>query len=66
MALQKRRQGPHRIHSRRSAWMRNAATKPVVQTCPNCSAPRVPHRVCLKCGFYGGKAVVDVKTDEQE
>lgn len=25
--------------------------------CPNCQAPRLPHRACSKCGFYKGKQV---------
>jgi large subunit ribosomal protein L32 len=66
MALQKRRMGRGRIHSRRSAWMRRAANKPLVQACPNCSEPRVAHRVCRACGFYGGEVVMSVKSSEEE
>jgi large subunit ribosomal protein L32 len=66
MALQKRRMGRGRIHSRRSAWMRRSSNKPLVQGCPNCSAPRVPHRVCRACGFYGGEVVMTVKSSDEE
>lgn len=66
MALQKRRMGPSRIHHRRSAWMRRAGQKPLVQECPNCSSPRVPHRVCMQCGFYDGRAVVEIEKAEEE
>lgn len=66
MALQKRRMGPARIHQRRSAWMRRAGHKVYVQDCPNCGNPRVPHRVCLACGFYGGETVVKVKGADEE
>ena len=67
MALQKRRMGRGRIHSRRSAWMRrSAANKPLVQACPNCAEPRVAHRVCRVCGFYGGEVVMAVKSSEEE
>lgn len=66
MALQKRRLGRTRIHHRRSAWMRRASRKPLVQECPNCSAPRIPHRVCMKCGFYGGEIVMNVAKPEDE
>ncbi len=63
MALQKRRRGPTRTRQQRSAWMKKsgAASKPTVQSCPNCSAPKVPHRVCMACGFYNGEQVVKVK-----
>lgn len=27
-------------------------------SCPNCKAPRLPHRVCTKCGQYNGKQVI--------
>jgi large subunit ribosomal protein L32 len=64
MALQKRRLGPSRIHHRRSAWMRRAASKPLVQECPNCGSPRLSHRVCGQCGFYKGAVVMDVTKAE--
>jgi len=36
-----------------------------VGTCPNCGEPKAPHRVCLKCGWYNGKKVVDVPTEAE-
>jgi large subunit ribosomal protein L32 len=66
MALQKRRMGKGRIHHRRSAWMRRAANKPSTQACPNCQQPRVAHRVCRACGFYGGEVVLATQTTEDE
>ena len=64
MALQKRRRGPKRTAQQRSAWMRKsgAASMPTVQSCPNCQAPRIPHRVCMACGFYDGQQVMKAKT----
>jgi large subunit ribosomal protein L32 len=65
MALQKRRRGPARTGHQRSAWMkRSGENRPQVQTCPNCEAPRIPHRVCMQCGFYGGQAVIAAKAEE--
>ena len=26
-------------------------------TCPNCSEPKLPHRVCPSCGHYNGREV---------
>ena len=67
MALQKRRRGPARIGHQRSAWMRKSGqNKPLVQTCPNCGAPRIPHRVCMACGFYNGAQVTAPKSTETE
>ena len=58
MALQKRRRGPTRTRQQRSAWMRKSgANRPAVNACPNCEAPRIPHRVCMACGFYDGQQV---------
>lgn len=28
--------------------------------CPQCHTAKPPHRVCPKCGYYRGKAVVEV------
>ena len=32
-------------------------------TCPDCGAPRQPHRVCPNCGKYRGRVIVE--TDEE-
>ncbi len=66
MALQKRRMGRSRIHHRRSAWSRNAGKRPLVNNCPNCGAPRIPHRVCLKCGQYNNQVIFEVQQAEDE
>jgi large subunit ribosomal protein L32 len=29
--------------------------------CTNCAAPVLPHHACASCGFYGGKAVIEVE-----
>jgi large subunit ribosomal protein L32 len=28
--------------------------------CPHCQAKKLPHRVCLSCGFYRGAQVLEV------
>ena len=67
MALQKRRRGPARTGHQRSAWMRKSGlNQPLVQACPNCEAPRIPHRVCMACGFYDGHAVIKGKAPAAE
>jgi large subunit ribosomal protein L32 len=66
MALQKRRRGPARIGHQRSAWMKKSgANRPLVQACKNCGAPRIPHRVCMACGQYGGEQVVKAKSENE-
>ncbi len=34
-----------------------------VVVCPNCGEPRLPHRVCPKCGFYQGREVLTTDTE---
>ena len=31
-----------------------------VSKCENCSAMRLPHQACLKCGKYKGRVVIDI------
>ena len=63
MAVPKRRQSSARRDSRRAQWMKTPV--PAASPCPNCSAARVPHRVCDSCGWYGtakeGRVVVQPK-----
>ncbi len=66
MALQKRRRGPSRTGHQRSAWMKKSGeNRPMVQACTNCGSPRIPHRICLQCGFYGGKQVTAGKQADE-
>jgi large subunit ribosomal protein L32 len=66
MALQKRRRGPTRTRQQRSAWSRKSgANHTMVQSCPSCSAPKLPHRVCMSCGKYRGETVVVTQTAEE-
>lgn len=60
MAVQKRRQSKARRDSRRAQWMASVK-KPNTNRCPKCEKPKAPHRVCLECGYYDGKKVVDVE-----
>ncbi|VEG99987.1 50S ribosomal protein L32 [Slackia heliotrinireducens] len=51
MAVPKRKTGRARTHSRRSA--NDVAAIPARSTCPQCGQPKLPHRVCGNCGYYG-------------
>jgi large subunit ribosomal protein L32 len=33
---------------------------PASTLCPQCHEPKLPHRVCMSCGTYKGRAVVAV------
>ena len=52
---------PKRRHSTRRGGKRHAALFVALKglvACPQCKTMRIPHRVCINCGFYDGKAVV--------
>ncbi|MEA1986187.1 MAG: 50S ribosomal protein L32 [Candidatus Marinimicrobia bacterium] len=58
MANPKRRQSHSRGAKRRTHY-----TVKTVNTveCPNCSQPKLPHKVCPNCGYYNGKQVINTK-----
>ncbi len=59
MALPKRRKSHARVRTRRAHWR----AQPITMTkCPNCAAVIQPHRACLSCGMYNGRAVLPPKS----
>jgi large subunit ribosomal protein L32 len=34
---------------------------PGIVLCPQCQEPKLPHHVCLSCGTYKGREVLEVK-----
>lgn len=56
---------PKRKPSRSRQRMRRAYNSvlqlPQLNSCPQCAAAYIPHRVCLSCGYYNGRQVVTVK-----
>jgi large subunit ribosomal protein L32 len=55
MAVPKRRHSSTRGKKRRTNWK---LTLPSRSLCPHCSQPKLPHRVCGHCGYYGGEEVI--------
>ena len=54
---------PKRRHSaqRRAKRRAHDFLKPAASSeCPNCHEPKLPHRICPKCGQYKGREVVEV------
>ncbi len=50
----KARQGARRSH---------LALKPsLLDSCPQCHSPKLPHEVCPTCGSYNGRQVVEIKS----
>lgn len=60
MAVPRQKKSHSRRRKQRS---HDALRKPSIAKCPNCEAPRMPHRVCGACGWYGGRTVIEVDAD---
>lgn len=52
MGVPKRKISRSRRGNRRS---HDALQVPVLSTCPQCTEPKLPHRICPQCGMYRGK-----------
>ncbi len=63
MALPKRRHSPTRRDKRRT---HQHLTAPAAAVCPQCGQPKLPHRICPKCGFYRGRLVGKVKEKKEK
>lgn len=57
MAVPKRKTSKARRDKRRS---HDSLRAPAASTCPQCGAPKVPHRVCMSCGTYKGRTIIEV------
>ncbi|MFH1479015.1 MAG: 50S ribosomal protein L32 [Candidatus Omnitrophota bacterium] len=63
MPLPKRRHSSSRQGKRRGEQKIHVAS---ISVCPNCKAPKLPHRVCKACGFYNGRQVIQIKKKEKK
>ena len=62
MAVPKRKTSKSKTASRKAQNMK----KPIARasSCSQCGAPSMPHRVCTSCGYYNGRQVLSVATEE--
>ena len=60
MIAPKRRTSRARRDKRRG---HDALRRPAQAKCPQCGAPRQPHRVCGQCGFYRDRVVIETDED---
>jgi len=56
MGVPKRRASKQRGRQRRAANMK--LTPPVLVSCPQCRALKMPHHVCPECGYYKAREVL--------
>ena len=59
MAVPKRKTSKARKNKRRASSY--TLNKPTIARCPQCDAPKLPHRVCRSCGYYAGRLVKEVE-----
>ena len=55
---------PKRRHSKTRGRKRRTHYKMVVPTrsiCPQCREVKLPHQICLKCGYYKGREVIAIE-----
>lgn len=58
MAVPKKKTSRTRRDTRRATHQIDG---PTVGECPQCHAPRLPHRVCPSCGTYRGRQVLKIE-----
>ncbi|NLN06298.1 MAG: 50S ribosomal protein L32 [Firmicutes bacterium] len=58
MAVPKRKTSKQRKNKRRTHWK---LTVPGLVSCPQCHEPKLPHHVCVHCGYYKGEEVVETE-----
>ncbi len=61
MALPKKKHSKSRTRKRRSSKKLGYST---VSRCPQCRSPKLPHRVCMTCGYYGEKQIIKMEGDK--
>ncbi len=63
LQLPKRRHSKSRRDKRRAQWK---IKSPNLSRCPQCGAPKLPHRVCPECGYYEGREIIPPKKKKKE
>jgi large subunit ribosomal protein L32 len=58
MPVPKRRHSNSRTNKRRANWK---LVQPNLVNCSHCHQPRLPHRACPNCGYYGGREIIAIK-----
>lgn len=60
---------PKRRHSKQRGRLRRTSYKVKsrsLSTCPQCGKPKLPHRICLTCGYYKGKEQVVILSVQEK
>jgi len=62
-ALPKRKTSKARRGKRRSHFGLNPLH---LDYCPQCHSPKLPHHVCLTCGTYAGREVIEIEEPKKK
>lgn len=62
MGVPKRKSSKARTNRRFRAQKKKI---PQATPCPNCGEPRLPHRVCRHCGYYRGRQVLIISSQDE-
>lgn len=57
----KRRHSKSRRDKRRANWRLEV---PNLALCPECHEPKLPHHICLSCGSYKGRKILEIVEKE--
>lgn len=55
----------HNRSQTKSRRSHHALKAPVMAVCSQCGAHHRPHHMCLECGFYNGRQVMDLKAKKE-
>lgn len=61
MANPKRKFSKARTGQKHSQWKLKRKS---ISICPQCKHPKLPHRVCINCGFYNNELVLSMAKTE--
>lgn len=54
----------HKTHSKVKMGRANKGLKALgMSICSHCQEPKLPHRVCPSCGYYGTEQVLEIKEE---
>ncbi len=54
----------HKTHSKVKMGRANKGLDQLgLSVCAHCQEPKLPHRVCPSCGYYGEKQVLEIKEE---
>lgn len=62
MAVPKRKTSKSKTASRKAQNTKKPISK--ASTCSQCGAPAQPHHACKSCGYYNGRQVLSVTSED--